>query len=202
MNNRNFTLAAAGILLTAGAIGTTARPSFADETVVTRYHHVHFPNTGEIRVMVNGQPVQFDAGGPIMVDGSHVFVPIRGVFEQMGGNVDWHPDQQVVEGARPGHMFRIKVGSTDAVVNGAATELPTPPKLMDGTTYVPLRFASEALGAHVRWDSDKNTVFIRTHDGDDNASSDTGNTGTYERKSVIHDPNGDTTTIIHKSDNP
>jgi hypothetical protein len=148
-------------------------------------------DTDTIRVVINDQPVDFDGPGPIMVDGSHVFVPIRGVFEQMGGDVQWHPDGQVIEGAKPGHMFRIRVGSTDGVVNGDQTTLPAAPELIDGTTYVPLRFASEALGASVHWHADTNTVSIRTGE-DDSAAGTDGDTD------HAGSPDGTTTTTIIK----
>lgn len=56
-----------------------------------RYNHMRFngniqDGTG-IRVIVNHQTVNFNGPGPIMVGGDHVFVPVRGVFEQMGGYV-------------------------------------------------------------------------------------------------------------------
>ena len=44
--------------------------------------------------------------------------------------------------------------------NGKDRTLHTPPRVVHGVTYVPLRFVSEALGADVRWDSDKHTVTI------------------------------------------
>ena len=198
MNTRMHVLTAAGILLAGGVLSAGTPAARADsETIVTQYHHARLPAHGDIHVIVNDQPIHFDTAGPIMINGSHVFVPIRGVFEQIGGNVDWQAAEQVVEGAKPGHMFRIKVGSNDALVNGTQTELTTPPQLIDGTTYVPLRFASEALGAKVRWDSDTNTVTIRTGEGD---GSDVGADST---KSIEHIHDGDTTTtIIKKTDTP
>ena len=36
-----------------------------------------------------------------------------------------------------------------------------PPRIENGTTYVPLRFVSEALGAQVAWQSDTRTVVIQ-----------------------------------------
>jgi hypothetical protein len=177
--------------LGAAVIGISAapRPANADTVIITRHHHMRMPGN-DIRVIVNDQPVQFEGPGPIMMDGSHVFVPIRGIFEQMGGNVDWHEDAQVVEGAKPGHMFRIKIDSTDAVVNGDQVTLDTPPQLIDGTTYVPLRFTSEALGASVHWHADTNTVSINSQ-GDQGSD----NNATIHR---YHEDNGDTTTIIRR----
>lgn len=149
-------------------------------TIITRHHHmmdgdtvihrhVVMPGDRDIHVIVDRKTIDFQGPGPIMVD-EHVLVPVRGVFEQMNGYVNWNADDQSVHGSRPGgHRFKITIGSNTAMVNGEQQTLDTPPLLQDGTTYVPLRFASEALGAHVRWHADTNTVSITTRtDVDDN----------------------------------
>lgn len=191
-------IAAAGIVsgLCFAVLPTAAS---ADGTITTVFTHTtqsDVMNSIPIRVIINDQPVEFNGPGPIMVDGSHVFVPIRGIFEQMGGDVQWHPHDQTIDGAKPGHMFRIKVGSVEAIVNGSDTTLAVSPELIGGTTYVPLRFASEALGASVRWHADTNTVSIRTHDSDsaDGMNGDTDHSGSAQSTT--------TTTIIKKTTNP
>jgi hypothetical protein len=185
-------------------LGSTAARADEQTTVITHsYGHHAYDDSANIRVMLDGNPVNFNGPGPVMMDGGYVFVPIRGVFEQMGGDVQWHEDSQTIEGAKPGHVFRIRIGSNDAMVNGDHMQLAAPPQLIGGTTYVPLRFASESLGAHVRWDQDRNTVFIRTGDNDD--SDGDGSVRTLHRH--MHD-NGDdhndgsTTTIIKKTTTP
>lgn len=150
-----------------GALTAKAQDNMGPGSQQPIYRHMRVSDDQGIRVMVNRQVVDFNGPGPIMV-GDHVFVPVRGVFEQMSGYVQWHADDQVIHGFRPGgHEFRIQIGSNSATVNGVDETLDTPPILRDGTTYVPLRFASEALGAHVRWHPDTNTVAIWTN-GDDN----------------------------------
>ncbi|GAC43833.1 copper amine oxidase N-terminal domain-containing protein [Paenibacillus popilliae] len=49
-----------------------------------------------------------------------------------------------------------------AWVNGKEVELAAPVKIIDGHTYVPLRFVSEALGGEVEWNNSKRTAIIRT----------------------------------------
>lgn len=118
-----------------------------------------------ITVTVNNQPVRFAAAPPMMLSG-RVMVPVRGVFERLGGNVLWDPKARVVTGARAksSDQFRLRVGSREALVNGQTTTLDAPPRIVNGTTYVPLRFVSEALGARVVWDSARRAVVI-TSDG-------------------------------------
>ncbi|MGO8673387.1 MAG: copper amine oxidase N-terminal domain-containing protein [Capsulimonadaceae bacterium] len=166
-----YSLALAGMLCL-GALTTSAyaQDDTSDNTT-TIVRHYHMTSGGNlIRVIVDNQPVDFQGPGPIMVGGDHVMVPIRGVFEQMGGDVQWDPSSQTITGARRGHMFQIRVGSQDGLVNGNQITLAAAPLLIGGTTYVPLRFAGESLGASVHWHADTNTVSIRTH-GDEGTTT-------------------------------
>ncbi|HEX5323898.1 MAG TPA: copper amine oxidase N-terminal domain-containing protein [Capsulimonadaceae bacterium] len=157
-NNKKLALGAiAGAFFAAGAL------AYGQTTTTIVRHHVSDSDSDSsgIRITVNHEPVTFQGAGPVMVDGA-VMVPVRGVFEQMGGDVQWMPKAKVVEGSRPGHMFRLRLGSDQALVDGNMHDLSSPPKLIDGTTYIPLRFASEALGARVRWHGPDRTVIITT----------------------------------------
>ena len=120
-----------------------------------------------ITVTLNNKPVEFAGAAAPMMDAGRVMVPLRGVFEQLGGELLWEPKAKVVTGARPStkDQFRMRVGSREALVNGRARTLDAPPRVVNGTTYVPLRFVSEALGAAVRWDNEARAVVI-TGDAD------------------------------------
>ncbi|MCL6611175.1 MAG: copper amine oxidase N-terminal domain-containing protein [Peptococcaceae bacterium] len=48
------------------------------------------------------------------------------------------------------------------LLNGQEQNLTSPPVIINGRTYVPLRFVSESLGAKVNWDEDNFTVNIET----------------------------------------
>jgi len=145
----------------------TTRRTF-DENGNRVYRHIHMRGDQNINVIVDRKTIDFQGPGPIMVD-NRVMVPVRGVFEQMDGYVNWNPDEQSVHGSRPGgHRFKITIGSNTAMVNGQEKTLDTPPLLQDGTTFVPLRFASEALGARVNWHPETDTVSITTRTDVDN----------------------------------
>lgn len=115
-----------------------------------------------ITVNVNNEAVAFpDNSVPLML-GGRVMVPLRGVVERLGGNIQYEAATKVITGAQPSleKQFRLRVGSPDALSNGKAMNLDAPPRVIRGTTYVPLRFVSEALGADVRWDNAKRIVTI------------------------------------------
>jgi len=156
--NSRLIEAVAALLLVSVASGVRAQDNNTTTTVTTA------PNgdATTITVTVNNKPVVFSDQGRPRMFGGRVMVPLRGVVEQLGGNVLYDASSQVITGAHPGtsDQFRLRVGSTQALVDGKTVSLDTPPRVVAGTTYVPLRFVSEALGAQVSWDNPNHTVVI------------------------------------------
>ncbi|MWJ31463.1 copper amine oxidase N-terminal domain-containing protein [Saccharibacillus sp. WB 17] len=62
----------------------------------------------------------------------------------------------------PGKMMTVKmqIGSKNLTLNGKTTKMDTMPRVWDNTTYVPLRFLSEGIGADVKWDKKANAVTV------------------------------------------
>jgi len=135
--------------VTAPANGkTTVRTAPNGDTVIT--------------VTVDDAPVAFAPTALPRVVGGRVLVPLRGVVEKLGGDIQYDPLTKVISGAQASKsmQFRLRVGSSDALLNGNATAMDSKPLIVNGVTYVPLRFVSEAMGAQVIWDAARRTVVI------------------------------------------
>ncbi len=116
-----------------------------------------------ITVQLDGKNVTFTDAQPQIVN-DRTFLPVRAVFEAMGATVDFKDG--VVTAVRGDKTVSMTVGSTEASVteNGKTEKL-----TMDvapfidaklSRTYVPVRFAAQALGANVGWDGAQRTVVI------------------------------------------
>lgn len=112
-----------------------------------------------VSVTVNGQPAALSPA-PIERAG-RVFVPLRGVFEKLGASVVYANGQINAQGNN--RAIALKIGSTQASVNGSPTALDVAPFIVGASTYVPLRFVAEALGASVNWDNSNRLVAITTN---------------------------------------
>ena len=115
-----------------------------------------------IHTTINGTPVHFSDVRPVSIDG-RVLVPVRGVFEQMGVNVDWNPANQAVYATGNNRVVTLYINKRVAQVNNHQVTLDVPATVYAGRTMVPLRFISEAMGAMVDWDASTNTVAITTN---------------------------------------
>jgi hypothetical protein len=83
-------------------------------------------------------------------------------------------DSHTVVATRGDTQIELPIGSHEAIVNGRRVTLDTPAETIGGSTMVPLRFVSEALGADVGWSDATQTVMIDT--GGPRAAADTGRT--------------------------
>ena len=109
-----------------------------------------------VTVVVNGSTMQFDQ--PPVEQAGRVFVPLRGIFEQLGASVVYQNGQ--INATGDGRNVSLQIGSTNATVNGQSQTLDSPPFVEGSRTLVPLRFVAQALGANVDWNNNTSTVTI------------------------------------------
>ena len=102
-------------------------------------------------VNVDNEAVIYDAAPVIRND--RTLVPIRIVTETLGGKVDWNGATKEVTLHIDGKEIKMTVGKTLEKYGVA-------PVIIDGRTFVPVRFVADELGATVAWDDATKTVTI------------------------------------------
>ncbi len=115
-----------------------------------------------INVTVDGDVVSFAGQQPVQRFGS-VLVPLRGVFEKLGASVAYDGASKTILAIKGNTSVTLQIGASAAQVNGQTRTLSSPAQAVSGTTLVPLRFVSEALGAQVKWSAASRTVVIATN---------------------------------------
>ncbi len=111
-----------------------------------------------VAVVVDGQVIAFDR--PPAVIAGRLLIPLRGVFERLGAQVEWYPDPGRVVARHGATVVVLQPGNRRALVDGRAVLLDVPPVVLGGRTLVPLRFVGEALGAGVSWDPVGRIVYV------------------------------------------
>lgn len=112
-----------------------------------------------IRVYLNNELVHLSHGQPQMVN-ERVLVPVRGVLEKLGAKVSWNAKSETITVTLEDKTILLVVGKKEAQNNGKIIELDSPAMIIGNSTYVPLRFIGEALGANVTWRSASQSVHI------------------------------------------
>lgn len=107
-------------------------------------------------VVVNGVLLQ----APVKEVNGSLLLPMRAVFEALQAQVSWYPATQQIIATRGTTTVQLWINRSVAMVNEQQLTMAVPPKLMAGSTYVPLRFPAEAFGGDVKWFSALQTAAI------------------------------------------
>ncbi|MCL2386281.1 MAG: copper amine oxidase N-terminal domain-containing protein, partial [Defluviitaleaceae bacterium] len=122
-----------------------------------------------INVTIDGSRVNFAGQPPVNVDG-RTLVPVRGVFEMLGFDVGWNPNNQQITLTRATHTVVITVGSATFTANGANHSLDVPAQIIGGSTMLPIRAVVESVGYSVDWNNSTSTVVISTGNASSSAT--------------------------------
>lgn len=101
----------------------------------------------DISVYVNGQAQHFTPA--TTVQSGTTLVPMRAFFEALGAEVEWDNSTRTVTGKRGNTTVILSIDSSVAYVNGQQKTISIPAQLINGLTFIPLRFIGEALGDNV-----------------------------------------------------
>ena len=106
---------------------------------------------GRKSVLINGLPSEKGLDVAPFIKNATTFVPIRFIAEAFGAKVTWI---QAVKGISIEWMekkIEMQIGSKKALINGKEVRMEQAPTIVNGTTFVPLRFVAESLSADVEW---------------------------------------------------
>lgn len=92
---------------------------------------------------------------PVVING-RTLVPMRAVFQSFNMSVGWNNEDQTIVS---GNIY-LQINNPIALVSNKEVILDVPPRLINGRTYVPLRFISESLGKNVMYDEKLNRIDI------------------------------------------
>jgi len=118
-------------------------------------------NNNEINVVIDGVPVDFEGQPPIIVDG-RTLVPVRGVFEALGFDMDFDfsTDTRLVFLTRGADELVITIGSEFFTSSGVRHTLDVPAQIIGGRTLLPIRALLESVGYYMDWVPATQTALI------------------------------------------
>lgn len=130
-------------LLLTGFIGLSGIPCLASNTIAIHYN-------GAI-LSLSSEPITKD---------ERVLLPLRELSEQFGYKVTWNSKNHKVQIANEETHINLTINQKIAQVNGKNMTLDIPVQMIEGVTYVPIRFVSEAFDKKVEWDNKQKTINI------------------------------------------
>lgn len=94
----------------------------------------------------------------------YTLVSFRDLFDMLGANVKWNEATKTIEATKDDEVIFIDTVNNKIKINNKYFDMPVSLEIIDGTTYVPLRFICEKLGMNVDWNQDTQNISIDTKD--------------------------------------
>jgi hypothetical protein len=112
---------------------------------------------------VNGLSKEIDQGRntvPVVHNG-RTLIPIRSVFEAMGGSVDYVASEEKIVLKTKDKTLEMWVNKTNIKVNNTIKTIDVAPIVINGRTMVPIRFVAENFGFDVQWNAVERKIVIQ-----------------------------------------
>ena len=103
---------------------------------------------GSSDIIVNNDIVSGDAA-PFVDSNWRTMVPVRALSEAFGGTAEWDGDARTVTVVNGNTTIVFNADSDKYTVNGEEKTMDTELTIIDGRTYVPVKFVAEELGYKV-----------------------------------------------------
>lgn len=108
------------------------------------------------QVLVNGHVVT----GDTLTQSNTTLVPFKIIFQELEYTIAYTAKTQTIKADKTGISISLTVGSTKAFVNGKEIKLLVAPKIVNGVTYVPLRFIADVSGEKLALDNGRKAIQI------------------------------------------
>lgn len=140
----------------------------ADQTLYARFSAVQQSGgtitlqIGNPKMTVSGASKSIDEQGTVpVIRNSRTLLPVRAVFEAMGGTVGWDNANRVVTLTKDGKTLYLGINNTMSWDSkGKYYTLDSAPVILNSRTMLPIRFVVEYFGGDVAWNGTSQTVTI------------------------------------------
>ena len=120
-------------------------------------HHAY--NAKEISIMIDGQKFVDPNLPAVSIDG-RTMLPMRGICQELGGQVTWNESARQVYVVTDTHTVVFEIGKTTGDTNGKAFTMDVAPMIINDRTVLPVRALTQALDVNLKWDDPTRTIHI------------------------------------------
>ena len=100
-------------------------------------------------ITINGKALPASVR-PQTINGS-MYVPFKAIFTALNVAATWNNTTKAVTANKTNFTLTMTANAKTAKLNGKTISLATPVKIINGTTYVPLRFVGQSLDATIEY---------------------------------------------------
>ncbi|KNY27651.1 stalk domain-containing protein [Pseudobacteroides cellulosolvens] len=110
-------------------------------------------------VIENGGSIANIDAAPKII-GGRTLLPIRAVVEAFDGKIDWNATDKKITISIGSSKIQMWINKKNVIVNNGSKTIDVPPQIIEGRTFVPVRFVSENAGLKVDWEASTKTITI------------------------------------------
>ncbi len=146
--------------------GSTTVNLTANQTLYARFTAVTETGIvlqiGNPKMYVNGSARNIDENGTVpVIRNSRTLLPVRAVFEAMGGTVGWDGTNRIVSLKKDGVTLYLRIDNAMSWDSkGSYYTLDSAPVIINNRTMLPIRFIVEYFGGTVGWDGATQKVTV------------------------------------------
>lgn len=116
----------------------------------------------DITLFIDNAYIELDQP-PVLLNGN-TMVPLRVIGEKFGYEIKWNPHDKSATISNASNIVVVKINDKNAVVNSQIIQMTQAPVIIEGSTFVPLRFIAQSFGKEVLWDGVNRRVIIGQYD--------------------------------------
>lgn len=122
-------------------------------------------------------------------ESGYTLIGFRKLFEMLDIKVDWNFVKREITAKDGSTTLIINVDTNEATLNGQKVNMEANIKIINGTTYIPLRFACESFGIEVDWKAEDKRINLKLQDKDTSNDKDE---YTFNEALILEMKNNDT----------
>lgn len=122
---------------------------------------------GQLFMTVDGQKMAIDPSSKVapIIQNGRTLLPIRALIEALGGTAGWDAASRKATITLKSTVLQLWIGKSTATVRGHsipidAKDKKVVPVIVQGRTFLPLRFIAENLGLNLVWDGTARTITL------------------------------------------
>lgn len=125
-------------------------------SVTARLSHEVTIRIGSKEATADGESVTL-SHAPYLADG-HTMIPLRFVSSSLGADIGYESATKTISVILGGTTVEMVIGNKTALVDGKPSQMPVAPEVLEGSSFVPLRFLCESLGMEIAVDGKVITI--------------------------------------------
>lgn len=113
-----------------------------------------------IKVIYAEKNIDFSHMPPYLDDRNRVMVPVRSFCETVNADVQWEEATKEIILTKDGVTVKFALNSDTYFIKKNIEKMDTTPVLINGRTYIPVRYIAEAFNMGINWDGKDRMVSL------------------------------------------